>query len=30
MDINEILGYILWGIVVVGIIFKVIQAFFFR
>ncbi len=30
MDINEILGHILLGIVVVGIIFKVIQAFFFR
>jgi hypothetical protein len=30
MEISEILGYIILGIVAVGIIFKVIQAFFFR
>lgn len=30
MDINEILGQILLGIIVVGIIFKVLQAFFSR
>ena len=30
MNVNDILGFIIWGIVVVGIVFKVIQAFFFR
>lgn len=30
MEISEILGFIILGIVIVGAIFRVIQALFFR
>jgi hypothetical protein len=30
MEISEILGYLILGIVVVGVIFTVIKALFFR